>query len=61
MIPVYKNKDKFCHIKYWELYEFASGPHLGLTVAEVRSPSNCVYYNHSSNFCLDKDTVNILP
>lgn len=49
-------ENKFCHVKYWEPYEFASTrkPHLGLIVAELKSPSDCVCYNHSSNFYLDQ-------
>lgn len=52
MIPVYENGENSYHIKYWDLYEFASvrRPHLGLIVAELESPYDCVYYNYSSNF-----------
>ena len=54
MIPMYENEDSFCHIKYWEIYKFASvrRPHLGLIVAELKSPSDC--YNHSNTVYLDK-------
>ena len=43
MIPVYEDGEKVCRIKYWEHYEFAPirKPHLGLIVAELKSPSDC--------------------
>ena len=56
MIPVYEDGEKVCRIKYWEHYEFAPirKPHLGLIVAELKSPSDCVCYNHNNNFYLDQ-------
>lgn len=37
VIPVYENGENSYHIKYWDLYEFASirRPHLELIVAEL--------------------------
>ena len=54
MIPVYEDRQKVCCIKHWEHYEFAPirKPHLGLIVAELKSPSDCVCYNHNNNFYL---------